>query len=286
VARLALERQVGARELLVTAGDFLLCREAEHNLILGICARLEADPAPYGHAAYLASVANAGGAVAVALRTPPYNVVLSEVGDLAAVALLVDDAARAFDSLPGVTGPPAAAGRFAELWAALCGVEARPGLRQRIFRAESAMPPAGVPGSMRRAGEEDAALLAEWSAAFTAEALPEAPPGDAAAMVRERLSGVAGAGFFLWEDEGRPVALAGCAGRTPNGIRIGPVYTPPDLRGRGYASALTAALTLALLAGGRRFCFLFTDLANPTSNRLYERLGYERVADVDEYRFT
>jgi predicted GNAT family acetyltransferase len=64
------------------------------------------------------------------------------------------------------------------------------------------------------------------------------------------------------------------------------VYTPPELRGRGYASALTAALTGTLLDGGRRCCFLFTDLANPTSNRLYERIGYERVADVDEYTFT
>jgi len=81
------------------------------------------------------------------------------------------------------------------------------------------------------------------------------------------------------------VSIAGYGGPTPNGIRIGPVYTPPDLRGRGYASALTARLTQTLLDGGRRFCFLFTDLANPTSNSVYQRIGYRPVTDVDLWRF-
>ena len=76
-----------------------------------------------------------------------------------------------------------------------------------------------------------------------------------------------------------PVSLAGHAGETPNGARVGPVYTPPELRGRGYASALTAALTEQLLER-RRFCFLFTDLANPTSNSIYQRIGYRPVTDV------
>jgi len=88
----------------------------------------------------------------------------------------------------------------------------------------------------------------------------------------------------LWEDGGT-VSLAGCGGLTANGIRVGPVYTPPELRRRGYASALTAALTRELLAGGRRFCFLFTDLGNPTSNSIYRQVGYEPVADVDQWAF-
>jgi predicted GNAT family acetyltransferase len=63
------------------------------------------------------------------------------------------------------------------------------------------------------------------------------------------------------------------------------VYTPPGRRGRGYATALVAALSAELLAAGRRFCFLYTDLANPTSNRIYQRIGYERVCDSAEIRF-
>ena len=94
----------------------------------------------------------------------------------------------------------------------------------------------------------------------------------------------------LWEDGGEPVSLAGWGGPTPNGIRIGPVYTPPELRGRGYATALTAELSQRLLdgrlfEGGRRFCFLYTDLANPTSNAIYERIGYRRVAESAEIVF-
>jgi predicted GNAT family acetyltransferase len=91
-------------------------------------------------------------------------------------------------------------------------------------------------------------------------------------------------GLVFWED-GETVSFAGYGGLTPNGIRIGPVYTPPELRGRGYGSALTAALTQQLLDGGRRFCFLFTDLANPTSNSIYQRIGYRPVSDVDAWAF-
>ena len=92
------------------------------------------------------------------------------------------------------------------------------------------------------------------------------------------------AGFLLWED-GEPVSVAGYGGPTPNGIRIAPVYTPPPLRGRGYGSAVTAALSSRLLASGRRFCFLYTDLANPTSNKIYVAIGYRRVCDSVEYAF-
>jgi hypothetical protein len=100
----------------------------------------------------------------------------------------------------------------------------------------------------------------------------------------ERALGGPDSGVALWIDE-EPVSFAGYGGRTPNGIRVGPVYTPPELRRRGYASALTADLTKMLLDGGRTFCFLFTDLANPTSNSIYQRIGYEPVSDADQWRF-
>jgi predicted GNAT family acetyltransferase len=68
-------------------------------------------------------------------------------------------------------------------------------------------------------------------------------------------------------------------------MRIGPVYTPPDYRGRGYASACTAALSQQMLYAGYQYCFLYTDLSNPTSNRIYQNIGYELVCDIDSYRF-
>src|SRR5262249_39695999 len=92
-------------------------------------------------------------------------------------------------------------------------------------------------------------------------------------------------GLRLWWDGSKPVSFAGYGGLTPHGIRIGPVYTPPELRGRGYASACVAALSQEMLDRGRTFCSLFTDLSNPTSNHIYQAIGYEPVIDVDLYRF-
>jgi hypothetical protein len=76
------------------------------------------------------------------------------------------------------------------------------------------------------------------------------------------------------------VSLVGAGGRTPNGIRIGPVYTPPEERGRGYASRLTAYVSETLLAEGHRFCFLYTDIDNPTANDIYQQIGYRPVTDA------
>ena len=136
---------------------------------------------------------------------------------------------------------------------------------------------------MRTATSADRPLLLEWFLAFGIEALPHPDEERLTREVDHRLS-AADAGVVLWEHDGA-VSLAGFGGPTPNGIRIGPVYTPPELRGRGYASALVAELSSSLLAGGRRFCFLYTDLANPTSNKIYERIGYVRVCESAEIEF-
>lgn len=80
--------------------------------------------------------------------------------------------------------------------------------------------------------------------------------------------------------------MAGVVAHTPHGARIGYVYTPPEWRGRGYASACVAGLSQRVLDSGRRFCFLYTDLSNPTSNALYQRIGYEHVCNVIDYEFS
>ena len=99
-------------------------------------------------------------------------------------------------------------------------------------------------------------------------------------------AGLALGGTWLWEVDGQPVALSGYGGRTPRGIRIGPVYTPPSARRQGYATALVAEQTEWLLAGGRDFCFLFTDMSSPTPNSIYRRIGYRKIADALRYGFS
>jgi uncharacterized protein len=280
-----LTRHESADGFLAHAGEFLEAREAQHNLMLGLSSRLRVTPLMYGEPPYFAVVEDDARVIGVTMRTPPHNLIVSELDDERAIPQLVDDARSSFGSLPGVVGPKEPAGWFAEAWRAVTGVEARIEVAQRAFRADHVEAPSGVPGRMRDYERGDRELAARWMDAFAEEALPEAPPGTSEDFVDRREEDPDG-GIVLWEDEGRTVSMAGFGGRTANGIRIGPVYTPPELRGRGYASALTAALTQRLLDGGLRFCFLFTDLANPTSNSIYQRIGYEPVGDVDLWTFS
>ena len=93
-------------------------------------------------------------------------------------------------------------------------------------------------------------------------------------------------GLTLWDNgDGRPVSFAGRSRRAAGTVRIGPVYTPADHRRQGWGSAVTAALTQAVLDEGAREVVLFTDLANPTSNSIYQRLGYRAVTDRAVLRF-
>ena len=266
------------------AGEFLGAREAEHNLLLGLTGRLLGDPHRYGDDdPYFAVVEDAGRVVTAALRTPPYNLVLAETDDPIAYAALAEDVYGVFHGLPGVSGPTATIGAFVSAWGALTGVGARRAMSQRIYQATEAIAPAEVGGGMRDAGDSDRELALDWVRAFMLEVIPEDTPEDAAGFLARNAADPAGRLVF-WDD-GSPVSIAGCGAPTPRGIRIGPVYTPPELRGRGYASALTAELTGQLLAGGRDFCFLYTDLANPVSNSIYTRIGYRPVTDVELWRF-
>ncbi len=279
-----LTRHENAGDFLARAGDFLAAREAEHNLILGISSRLQREPRIYGQPAYLATVEDGGHVVGATMRTPPHNLILSEIDDEAAIPLVLEDAREVFGTLPGVVGPKAPAGRFADLWEEATGAQGRLEIEQRCFRADHADAPENVSGDMRDYESRDRVVAVEWMDAFVAEAL-HGPEPDSSEEFVDRRSQDPDGGLVLWDD-GEAVSMAGFGGRTPNGIRVGPVYTPPELRGRGYASALTAALTQRLLDEGRRFCFLFTDLANPTSNNIYQRIGYRPVIDVDLWRFS
>ena len=275
-----------AAAFLEEAEPLLLADEARHNLILGIGGN--ARDGLYEDVR-LWLVRDGGEAVAAALQTPPYNLILARPSSREALAALAEAVAR--EKLPGVVGSVPEVEEFAELWSTQTAVTARTNMRQGVYALEQVMPPQDVPGSARVATADDRELALRWWVAFGDEALHEGGPGRelAEASVDHRLSSRK-AGILLWEHGGEPVSLAGWGGPTPNGIRVGPVYTPPELRGHGYATALTADLSQRLLdgglfEGGRRFCFLYTDLANPISNKIYERIGYRSVAESAEIVF-
>lgn len=274
-------------EFLREAEPLLLADEARHNLILGIAGSLR-DGLYEEHRLWL--VRDGDALVATALRTPPYNLILARPESDEALAALAD--AVAGEELPGVVGGVPEVDTFAALWSARTGETAQLSVSQGIYQLDSVVPPPRPAGSSRVADESDHDLLVRWFEAFRDEVVHVGGPGrHEAARAIDRRFATPGSGFLLWEDGGEPVSLAGWGGRTPNGIRIGPVYTPPELRGRGYATALTAELSQRLLdgdlyPGGRRFCFLYTDLANPTSNAIYERIGYRLVCRSEELRFS
>ena len=268
-----LKRFAAVGEFLVLAGPYLEAREAEHNLIFGLCATIRNHPEVYEGPWFIA-VVDGGEVVGAAMRTPPHNVMLSEMTEAAALAL----ADAITEDVPGVMGPPGIARTFAEHR----GGAATLAMNERIFKIERVIPPLPAPGGWRFAERRDLDLLAQWIDAFRIEANVGAH--DDPRVTAERwLKGI-GKTVYLWEDGDHAVAMAAVGGETPRGIRVGPVYTPPALRGRGYASNVVAAATADQLAKGRTFCFLFTNRANPTSNKIYQALGYQPVADIDMYR--
>jgi len=264
---------------LEAASALLLEDEARHNLILGIAGTLRDHPLHYpDYGLWLAE--DGSDTVGAALRTPPHNLVLARPRDdsvLEALAAAIDD------ELPGVVAALPEAQAFAASWAARTGATPRTNRAQGVFSLGRVEPPAANSGRLRDAGAHDRPLLLDWFRAFAEEALGESPDDKSVAHAVDHRLQAGEAGISLWED-GRTVSLAAFGNPTPNGIRIGPVYTPPEYRRHGYASALVAELSERLLAK-RRFCFLFTDLANPTANRIYEQIGYRRVCEAAEITF-
>ena len=270
------------RRFVEEAGPLLLEDEARHNLLISIGQAVVDVPESYSEH-HLFVVVDDGRVVQAAGLTPPFHLVISRPAAAGA-----DEALAAFlhcegHAIPGVIGAVPEVEGFAEAWARVAGVTAESTMAQRIYSCTAVRPVDGVPGRTRTATEDDRDLVTRWARAFAREALQE--DGERMDRTVELRLRNRGGSFVLWEDDG-PVSITGYGSWTPNGVRIGPVYTPPELRGRGYASALVSSVSAELLSGGRRFCFLYTDLANPTSNRVYTRIGYEPVCDSREIAFS
>ena len=258
----------------------LMRREAENNLMLGIVRTLVDQPDRYPKKPYLASLAYGGAAIACALRTPPFPVALTRMSQ-EALEIVVQDLDTVYEDLPSMLAPDATAQAFAEMWARHTGAEAHLQREQRIYQLDEVTLPQRHPaGALRQATAEDFDTVSSWVEAFITE-LSDVVHRDSRDMAKQCIHDGAA---FLWEDQ-RPVSMALWTGRTPNGIRISSVYTPPEWRGRGYASACVAHLSQRMLDEGRTFCFLFTDLGNPTSNNIYQQIGYRAVCDMPLYQF-
>ena len=273
----SLHRFIEPAHFLARAEPFLRAAEVENVLMLGICS--PGGSGRFDDSCYLATVEEDEAVVACALRTPPYSAVLTRA-DREALELLVTDLAGKYQDLPAAAGPEPAIRDFAELWTARTGATARPAVRMRVFEARHVFQPPLPSGAFRMATEADLATATQWAEAFFDETGLN-DPSDASDVAREQIRR---GSLFIWEDT-RPVSMAAWAGRTGQTVRVNSVYTSPEHRGRGYASACVAFLTQRLLDEGLTSCCIYTDLANPTSNKIYQAIGYRPVADVTEYRF-
>ncbi|MEI7834039.1 MAG: GNAT family N-acetyltransferase [bacterium] len=256
----------------------LLLHEAENNLMIGILLRLVDNSQQWGDQPPLLCLVEENGVlIAAATQTPPYNVILTRMDQIAATAL----AQQLIDweyEIPGVLGPSESVDHFNMTWCSETGnkIELEHGLG--VYQLDQVIPPAAPTGYCAVATEQDTELLLRWHREFCEDT--GLPVREAEKVVRQT---IAERRYQLWHDP-HPVSLAVVCGPTPNGIRISEVYTPAAYRGKGYASANVAALSQRMLDTGRQFCYLFTDLANPTSNSIYRKIGYRQVSEFTAYR--
>ena len=226
---------------------------------------------------YLATVRD-GATYGVAIRRDDGPVIIGQ-SDAAAATAFADDLAQEEPGLQGVVGAHPATEAFAQRWHALTGRphRLRVRLRQHALVAVNDVPAA--PGAPRIATEADTEWLLEGQCAFVAEVgLPDPHDRMRALLPQRVLRGE----YRIWDHGGR-VAFAGFSDAAPDFARIAPVYTPPECRGRGYATSLVARMASELLARGKRRLFLTTDIANPTSNAIYARIGFR--AENDDWHF-
>ena len=280
-----IERADDAEQFAGAVKGFLMEDEAVHNVALGLLETLQSEANPYDGDNLMAYVQSDGRVGGVAIRTPPYPGLLSRVVDADAAVRLLDALVSKYPELDGLNVPEQTASPVLAHLESL-GFESRIGMHQRLYRTARVDEPAEIAGEWRLAEDADRELVAEWIQQFQVE-VDELSDEEVKGNSQQRVDAFIGKrDVFLWIVEGRPVSMAIYAGRSPHGVRIGYVYTPPAHREHGYASAVTAAATREALQHDSDYCFLYTDLANDTTNSIYPAIGYEPVSDLFSYELT
>jgi predicted GNAT family acetyltransferase len=267
-------------QFLAHAKQFLEALEAENNLILGISLWLAEHPERIEYTPYFATVKQNERIEAAAMMTPTYKLVLTRA-ETRFLKKIAEDLSKRKIVLPGVNGPRETSLAFAEWWAKKARCEYQLHRSLRIYQLSRVIQPRRVNGRMRTATPVDRDVLVQWAQDFGNEIGEPQTKLQAAEMVGRAIDDER---LYVWDSEGLR-SMAAWSAPTTHGIRVNLVYTPSELRGKGFATACVAALSQAMLDSGRTFCYLFTDLSSPIPNHIYQRIGYVPVCDFDEYRF-
>jgi GNAT superfamily N-acetyltransferase len=237
----------------------------------------------FGDDALLLSVWEDGTAVGAALQTPPYPLACNGI-PIEVHVVVATELARTRPGLTGVRGNRDMALAFADAWHAATGLAGTVTTEERLYRLGMLRPPAGVCGAHRESADADTALLVDWMEQFFVETFSHQRDDTAGGRFIDNANAV-GDRFVLWNDDGSPVSMAMLRAPSAGVSRIGPVFTPPGSRGHGYGSAVTAAAAQLARDAGVDDVVLFADLANPTSNAIYQRIGFDAVADSVRVEF-
>lgn len=265
-------------EFQATTFPFLEADPVLHTIIMSNVAERAAGhyPPESGRSYFVSVHDDAGEVIGVAMRTPDRGVYLGSLrADLAAE--VADVYAELLPELGGVAGDRAAVQVFGDRWAELHGITGTESRGTRLHKLET-LTPLSAEGNSRPMREDDVQLAAEWMSDGFRDEFATPDRGWAERRLEEGT-------VWIWEVDGEPVSMAGYHLPLYGVCRVGPVYTPPEHRRNGYAGALTGEITAEVLAQGNQAC-LYTDLANPTSNKIYAQLGYVPVADFIDLTFT
>lgn len=261
---------------------FLCQREAANNIMLSIMGDWLRLSSADTSAHYMGYVEDEAGEVVAASHYGGYRLINAKPapGYETALTMLLEDAADR--KVSGVVLPTELDAGVPELWMTRTGRRLIPEMPMRAYRLDTVIPPKNVAGTLRWAAMDETFVI-DWFIQFYIGTFGYEP--DETALAREKARFQPGSPYklALWEVDGRFVSMGASIGQSPTGMRVGLVYTPSEQRGYGYASALVAALSQAILDSGLQFCTLNTDLLNPTSNKIYQAIGYVPVCDITVY---
>ncbi len=272
-----------AQDFLAAASPMLYEDEALNSLLLGLCESSVSANEPSVAFSTFARIVESGQTVAAAMATS-LNLILTRASG-AQLELLAQHFRQRGADFPGVVGPAVEAKKFAEVWCHLTKKKFHLGMGQKIYWIKQVIVPDPA-GELRQALPAEADLITQWLVEFSNEALPEHERSSIEKTLPRVTRAIEGQRVYVLVVDNQPVTMAFVGRPTKNGISVSGVYTPKNLRKRGFASAVVALLSQKMLNSGKQFCVLYTDLANPISNKIYQRIGYEEVADSSNYLFT
>ena len=278
-----IKRYDNANDFLIETQKFLEKSESTNNIILGTSLRLRNKKTDSINNPYFVSIKENENIILVAMITPPFPIVIygNRLTLENEIDLLIKDLLNNNIDVNGVIAPIEIAKVFSLMWSKMKCCNTVDGMDMRVYELIDVKHPEYSNGNFRVANEEDLKTVSTWIYNLEKSEGSNITYEKAYEMSKNK---IINRELYIWEDK-TPVSMACTARPTNNGVVVNMVYTPPELRGRGYASSCVASLSQHLLNTGYKFCSLVTDLSNPISNSIYMRIGYKPICDYKEYWF-